>query len=864
MLRSSLIPVLMVVAACAMVVAACAAVHPAPTEHILDDGVEATNKVDRKAWEASRHRAAPGTDWKDLERRNGLAQLEKRNQLAFSATAAAPRWTEVGSRNQAGRVHAAAVSPSGTSLYVGSSRGGLWRGNLDGTAWTPLGDNLYGGAHWIAVTPGATPADPDRLLVTSGDNVHYSLDDGATWLVPTGLPADIQSIRRVTTSSEGSYAIYMVAEYWKNQGGWTTPCKLFRSDDGGQTFVEIYDLGNYDGDAFCDRTGGIGLFVLGANGLELSHNMGATWLPKGSPPIAGNRAELAGSEAGAPRFFAVTNDGSTSRMYRSNNTGSTWTFTTDVSDYWGTLAASTTNKDLVTWGGVETWRSTDAGVNFNKVNGWGDYYSSPATKLHADIQGLDVVPDGLGGETWYVSTDGGLFESTDGLASVHNLALDGLRVSQYYTTLTSTANPDHIAAGAQDQGYQWAGAPAAPGQSLVDFDQVISGDYGHAVSSDGTHKFVYSVYPGFVLIQKGETNPSVFTANFPSGIDHSWLPPLAPDPGHIWRFFFCGSKLYQYDKGFGNSWSPTLFSTQDFALTSGEYLTGFTLVESHPSRAYAVSNKGALWRSNDGGLTWTQSLSTGPGAHYFYGTAILASSLDGNTVYVGGSGYSGPAVYRSTDGGVTFQPWSTGLPSTLVYSLAEAPDGSGTMFCGTENSAYRRDVGQSAWVDITGGEAPLNTYWSAEAIPSTNSIRFGTYGRGIWDYAVDPACTYASYGAGLGGANTLLLTSSGSAGIGALHQFDVAGGPALTSGLLAIGFAQANLPLAGGTLLVDLAGALYFNLVSDAAGAAHFAALAPNDPALVGLTVDVQALLVDASQVGGLAFSNGLEATLCL
>lgn len=855
MLRRFLLPLLLA--------SACATPHPAPTEHFLDEGAEATNKADRKAWEASRHWAAPGTDWKAIERRNGLAQLDKRNKLALSATAAASRWTEVGSRNQAGRVHAAALSPSGASLYVGSSRGGLWRGNPDGTGWTPLGDNLYGGAHWIAVTPGATALDPDRLLVTSGASVHYSLDDGATWLVPSGLPSDMVSVRRVTTSTEGSHAIFLVAEYWKNQGGWTTPCKLLRSDDGGQSFIEVYNLGNYDGDVFCDRTGGAGLFVLGSNGLEVSHNLGATWLAQGSPAVLGSRAELAGSEAGAPRFYAVTNDGSQARMYRSNNSGKTWTFTTNVSDYWGTLAASTTNKDLVAWGGVETWRSTDAGVTFNKVNGWGDYYGSPATKLHADIQGLDVVPDPLGGETWYVSTDGGLFESTDGLANVHNLALDGLRVSQYYTTLTSTANPDHIAAGAQDQGYQWASSPAAPGTSLVNFDQLISGDYGHAVSGDGTHKFVYSVYPGFVLIQKGETNPALYTENFPSNAEYSWLPSLAADQLDAKRFFFCANKLYRYTKGAGNNWSSSAFSSQDFALQSGEYLTGFTQSPVKKTRAYAVSNKGALWWSSDGGVTWTQSATTGPGPHYFYGTAILASSLDANTCYVAGSGYSNPAVWRTTDGGKTFQAWEAGLPSTLVYSLAEAPDGSGTIFCGTENSAYKREPGAAAWVDITAGDAPLNTYWSAEAIPSTNSIRFGTYGRGIWDYAVDPPCGYVAYGSGLGGANTLLLTSSGSAGVGALHQFDVSGGPALSSGLLAVGFAQASLPLAGGTLLVDLAGALYFNLLSDAGGSAHFATVAPNDPALVGLTVDVQALLIDPAQPAGLALSNGLEAVLC-
>ena len=837
---------------------------PKPTEHRLDEDAEATNKSERKAWEASRHRAAPGVDWKAIEHQNGLDQMARRNMLAKSASSGASRWTERGSRNQAGRIHAAAVAPGGQALYAGSSRGGLWRGDLAGTHWTPLGDNVFGGAHRIAVTPGATAADPDRLLVTSGSDIHYSLDDGQTWQVPTGLPGSVLGVRRLLTSSEGSFTLFLVVEYWKSQGGGTSPTKLFRSTNGGQSFVEAYDLGNFDGDAWCDRTGGPGLFVLGSAGVEVSHDLGVSWLHQGNLPMPGSSAELGGSEAGAPRLFAVGHNSTGVRLYRSNDAGKTWTFTSDVSDYWGTLGVSIVDKDLVAWGGVETWRSTDAGQSFQKVNGWGDYYGAPQSKLHADIQGLDVVPGALGGETWYVSTDGGLFASSDGLASVANLSLDGLRVSQYYTTLTSTFDPNHVAAGAQDQGYQWAGQPAAAGQSLLDFDQVISGDYGHAVSSDGTHKFVYSVYPGFVLIQKGETNPMVYTANFPAGSDHSWLPPLAPDYDHIWRFFFCASKLYRYEKGVGNSWAPTLFSTQDFAQQPGEFLTGFTLSPVDRNRAFAVTNVGRLWYSIDGALTWAQSATVGPGAHYFYGTAILASSLDAKTVFVGGSGYSSAPVWRSTDGGASFQPFATGLPATLVYSLAEAPDGSGALFAGSEHSAWRRDVGASAWVDITAGDAPLNTYWSAEALPATNTIRFGTYGRGIWDYAVDPACAYASFGVGLGGANGLQLTSSGSAGVGALHHFEVTGGLPAATGLLAVGFGKQSQPFAGGTLLVQLAGALFFPLSADAAGSATFAAPVPNDPGLAGLLVAVQALLFDSSQPGGLSLSNGLKANLCL
>ena len=80
-----------------------------------------------------------------------------------------------------------------------------------------------------------------------------------------------------------------------------------------------------------------------------------------------------------------------------------------------------------------------------------------------------------------------------------------------------------------------------------------------------------------------------------------------------------------------------------------------------------------------------------------------------------------------------------GSGSRTAALRAEAPDGSGTLFAGTETAAYRRDKGaDQAWVDITDAAAPVTTYWSAEALRHENTIRFGTYGRGIWDYQLDP------------------------------------------------------------------------------------------------------------------------------
>lgn len=824
---------------------------PPPTEHFLDPSAEEKGGPARRAWMESMHRAAPGTDWRAIERRNGEAQRDKRNQLAAMA-AVSGRWTERGSSDQAGNTMSAMPSPDGSRLYVGSALGGTWRGQPDGTGWEPLGDNTWGGAAWLAIVPGA-PGAPDVILrATDGGTIDRSLDEGATWLPPAGLPG-CEGIRRVLVTEDGTHTIFLVARAL--DGVFTKKWGVYRSTNGGASFAKVNNLGSFPGDLWATRTGPTVLYAAKSGKVEVSTDLGDTWTQAGTLNACSD-AELTGSEAGAPRLWAVLQEGSAANLYRSDSAGAAWTFVATLTDYWGALNASITNANLFCYGGVELWKTTNGGSSFAKQNGWGEYYGNPAGKLHADIMGVDVYPDGAG-ERWYVNTHGGTYLSTNGLATVQNLSLYGLNVSQYYTTHTSTANPAHVVAGAQDQGYQWTNDPPAP-DGLLPFDQIISGDYGHATSGDGSHAFVYSVYPGFLLIHKGENNPSLFTADFPAGESYGWLPTVVADPDDNKNVFFCASRLYRYKKStvYVNKWDLAQYSAHNFALAGGEHLTGLAFAPGDHQRAYAVTNHGRLWRSTDKGLTWTQGAGSAPDEHYFYGNALVASKLDPLVAYVGGSGYSGPAVYRTTDGGATWGPLGGGLPPTLVYCLAEAADG--TLLAGTETAAYRLDPGTTTWVDITSNEAPVTIWWSAEFVPSANVIRFGTYGRGIWDYALDEPCAYEAYGAGLPG-NAVTLDSASATTLGTLHLLQVSGAAPSATAYLVYSTGAASLPFKGGTLLLDPNVLLALPFGTDGAGAASVPLLIPADPALAGLPLHWQVL----QNAGGWRLSNGLQGTLC-
>lgn len=706
-----------------------------PTEHFLKGGAEQDNKNRRKAWFADRHRAPPGIDWKQIERENGRRQIAKRNALAGRAPrAAGPQWIERGSDNQAGRMHVTRPSNDGESLYAGSSSGGLWRSDLEGNSWTPLGDNLYGGVHEMVLLPPDTDGGPEVILAATGwGQVHRSNDDGQTWEVPSGM-AELWQVRRAMMTTDGSNTVFLVTE--KAWDGYA----LYRSTDHGRSFQNVFEHGGYAGYLWVPRDGDSKIYLLHDDEVWISQDLGDSWTPTGGH-IDGNFSggELVGSEAGAPRLYAAIEDGEGRRLHRSDDLGQTWTSFHRMRDYWLEINASSVDPNLLVFGGVEAHRSTDGGDHFNPVNTWGEYYDDPVHKLHADMMGIDVIPHEEG-ETWYISTDGGLYESNDGMQTVDNLSRKGLRVSQYYTTLTSSRYPDHLAAGSQDQGYQFTNGVNQDNETW-DFEQWVSGDYAHLTSTNGTHDYLYSVYPGVGLVQVGEFDPFMYWFDFPAeeaGKYYAWLPPIVADPKNKHAFFFPATRLYHYKEAEEGYWTYELWSAENFDPTGyGEFISAVTFSPLDENRGYLATSWGRLFWSDDRGVSWTESEDTGPEGQWLYGAALHASMNDIDTVYVGGSGYGVPSVYRSTDGGQSWKKFDKDLPDTLVYCLTEAPDGSGVLFAGTETAAYRRNPGEP-WVDITSNEAPVTIYWSVEALQHENTVRFGTYGRGIWDYQLDP------------------------------------------------------------------------------------------------------------------------------
>lgn len=812
------------------------------------------NQHAREEWIENMHRAAPGVDWRAIEQGNlRAAQLERESTL-MSGASTAGSWNEVGSTNLAGSTFVTVPSADGNELYIGTALGGVFRGPADGSDWQAIGDGVYGGAHVLLAIP-PSGGGQDIILRGSSGFLWRSIDGGLTWQNPTGITG-YSTVRRLIKVDDAQQTVFALV--WKSSS-W----QLFRSTDRGLSFSHVQTL-NGQADIWTSRTGVGDLFLFENNRLLRSTNLGTTFSTFGnSLGVTPSDVRFGGHEsAGTSTFSVAAKVGGTWELYRTTNSGNSWNNPNGMPEMWSTFCTSATDDDLLVYGGVELWVSHNGGNSFSAFNWWWEHPGNRQHRLHADMMGVSVIEDSSlsSGERWFINCHGGTYESTDQFNTVDWLTGDGLGVSQYYSTHTSRRDPKYIHAGSQDQGYQSGalGTPATSG-AWAEFIEDITGDYGHLSSSDGSHDLVYSDYPGFVLVVANEPNHTLYTVDFPNGFDGQWLPFMVADPEHKNAFYLCGKRLWRYQRvGTSGNWSYSQVGNTTFS----QALTAIAFSPIDPNYAWCTTSNGKIYYSTDKGLNWTQSNTTGPGAHYFYGTSIVASSKHLNEVWIAGSGYSNVPVMYSGNGGTSFYDKSVGLPSTLIYGMCEAPDQSGHMYAAGQSGAYEYDPVTQTWSNLLGAEAPITTYWSVEAVPSQNIIRFGTYGRGIWDYYPESA-GFFPYGELRDEPTHLPIIPNERPMLGTRVTFSTSGMLSYANGFLSVSSAAGDSPLFGGSLLVDLSQEVVrVPFSSNIFGHASVSVTVPNNPSLVGSEFFLQLAARDSRQPLGWAMSHGLRAVV--
>jgi len=147
--------------------------------------------------------------------------------------------------------------------------------------------------------------------------------------------------------------------------------------------------------------------------------------------------------------------------------------------------------------------------------------------------------------------------------------------------------------------------------------------------------------------------------------------------------------------------------------------------------AYEHGDEGAVARSVDGGVTWTDEL-----RHLDMLGPVLVDPANPNQVYFGGAG---GGVWRSQDGGTT---WTAAPTGPEVYALASS---GGALYAGTWNGISVSTDQAESWTDLPlPGADDENPVVTAIAVDPQNpqALYAGTGGGYLWK-TVDGGASWA-------------------------------------------------------------------------------------------------------------------------
>ena len=225
-----------------------------------------------------------------------------------------------------------------------------------------------------------------------------------------------------------------------------------------------------------------------------------------------------------------------------------------------------------------------------------------------------------------------------------------------------------------------------------------------------------------------------------SSLRFGWLSPIEFQPGDPEVMYWAGSEINRSQDA-GASWasiSPDLgkgdLGREINPLYAAHYGTvqAVGLAASDPDVIYAGTDNGYLWKTTDAGATWTE-LTPSKELPRSWFTHITVDSRDPDTVYVTFGGYhagdKNPYVFRSRDGGVTWEDLSANLPQAPVQDLIVLGPNA---YVATDVGVFRAKLsGKTHWLALGRG-LPNVAVNDLRYVPRNQALYAGTFGRGIY------------------------------------------------------------------------------------------------------------------------------------
>ncbi len=678
-----------------------------------------------------------------------------------------------------GRTRAAAGVPDQPNVfYVGQVNGGVWKSTDYGRTWIPIfegQDTQSIGA--IAVAP----ANSDVIYVASGEGLHRpdlsvgdgiyrSSDAGKTW-THLGL-RDGQQIPALAVDPKNPDRVF--AAVLGHPYGPNTERGIFRSEDSGRHWEKVlYKDENTGGSdvvidpmnpqvvyasLWDDRLGPWedgNSYEAVKGGLFKSTDGGTTW----KRLIAGLPADLvqiniAISASNPQRLYATLSTKQESGyasnkglgVYRSDDAGMSWQKITNdprpaMKIGGGDLPVPVVdpqNPDVVYSTSIVTCRSTDGGKTWISLRGapGGDDYQNlwinphdPHILLLVSDQGAVISVNG--GESW---------------SSWYNQP-----TAQLYHVAATNSFPYQVCAGQQESGSVCISTRGNDG--LITFREwhpagII--EYGYAAPDPRHPEIVYGAGRTEVSRYDMVTGQVQNVSPLPTrerGFRADRTEPILFSPVDTSTLYYAANHLFK-TTDYGQTWrmiSPDLSQERTGALATVPALTVeqqaqrrgviYSLAASYKTTQtiWAGTDDGLVWITRDGGTNWTRI--TPPGVSAWSKIAqIDASRFDDDTAYLAVNRLRvddlRPYIYRTHDGGKTWQTISAGLPEDAPVNAVRAdPLQQGLLYAATEYAVWVSFDDGAHWQPL---QYNLPHTSMRDLLVKDDDLIVATHGRSFW------------------------------------------------------------------------------------------------------------------------------------
>jgi photosystem II stability/assembly factor-like uncharacterized protein len=655
-----------------------------------------------------------------------------------------------------------------TTFYFGSVGGGVWKSTNSGRTWVPIFDSQpIASIGAIAVAPsdpnvvyvGAGEADM-RSQISYGNGMYKSTDAGKTWS-HIGLEATRQ-IGRIAVDPSNPSVVFVAA--LGHVYGANPDRGVYRSRDGGSTWQKVLFKN--------DNVGAIDLAIDPQNhqivyatlwntrrppwsiyppsygpggGIFKSTDSGETWQPAmtGIPTEHLGRIGLAIPPSSHDRVYAIV-DAKDGGLYRSDDAGATWARISVDARIWGRgwyfckVVADPKNPDVVYVSNTSVYRSTDAGKTWTAIKGapGGDDYhqlwiypDDPNRMILASDQGTVVSEDGA--RTW---------------SSWYNQS-----TAEIYHVAPDYRFPYWVTGAQQDSGA--VGVPTRSGHaeiSMHDWSPLCAGDEAGYTAPDPLHpEILFGDTVTRCNVITGETKNVTPEHGLPTPARHTWTLPLVFSHADPHVLFFSDQYLFKTTNG-GESWatiSPDLTREDPGAPPNLDEATAADAPESkrrgviytiapsplHVATIWIGTDDGYIQLTRDEGKTWENV--TPPQLTAWSKVVMMdASHFDIEEAYAAIDRHrlddNEPYIYRTRDGGKSWQPITRGLPAGVyMQTVKEDPKRRGLLFAGTELGVYVSFNDGDNWQPLQLNLPPVSM---RDMAIHGDDLIVATHGRGFW------------------------------------------------------------------------------------------------------------------------------------